>query len=67
MTEDEILRNLDFVRDAFDFEELVISGGEPTVCPDFFMLLDYATTHFPDKRLTIHTNATLALNQHCLR
>lgn len=57
MTADEILHNLDFVRKEFDFEELVISGGEPTVHPEFFTMLDNATQHFPDKQLIIHTNA----------
>ena len=36
-----------------------ISGGEPMLSPYFFDLADYIKTKYPDKSLTLYTNATL--------
>ena len=39
-----------------DLKEICLTGGEPTIHPDFFGILDYLKNHFPKTHITLLTN-----------
>lgn len=53
---DKIIKILDYCAEK-KCENLTISGGEPILHPDFFKVIDYASSRF--KNIIIGTNATM--------
>ncbi len=56
MSWEEIEKNLEFIRENFEFERFDFSGGEPTVYKHFFDILEWFKKNLPQVLVNIHTN-----------
>lgn len=56
MTWEEVLSNLEFIRENVEFGRFDISGGEPTIYKHFFDILDWLKKNYPQTVVYITTN-----------
>jgi len=52
----EVIDNLQFLKKRFRFNRLILSGGEPTVYPHFFEILEWVRQEMPDTVMVVQTN-----------
>jgi len=57
MSWEEVKKNLEFIKKRFEFKRFDLSGGEPTIYPHFFKILEWFKVNLPDTLINIHTNA----------
>jgi uncharacterized Fe-S cluster-containing radical SAM superfamily protein len=56
MSWEEVLSNLEFIKENVEFGRFELSGGEPTIYKHFFDILDWLKEYYPKTAIYIHTN-----------